>query len=110
MRKVRLFQRDAYISLDFLEKNSQIIRLLDKKDADTEGSLSGLEIETSKGSKVIDIKMPEPLAVNAIQMELETFARSIFTNTPPPVTIEDGYRALKVAHQIIEAIGDTTLS
>jgi predicted dehydrogenase len=110
MRKVRLFQRDAYISLDFLEKNSQIIRLLDKKDADTEGSLSGLEIETSKGSKVIDIKMPEPLTVNAIQMELETFAKSIFNNTQPPVTIEDGYRALKVAHQIIEAIGDTTLS
>lgn len=110
MRKVRLFQRDAYISLDFLEKNSQIIRLLDKKDADTEGVLSGMEIETPKGSKVIDIKMPEPAPVNAIQLELETFAASIFNNTPPPVTIEDGFDALKVAHQIIEAIGDTTLS
>ncbi len=110
MRKVRLFQRDAYISLDFLEKNCQIIRLLDKKDADTEGVLSGMEIETPKGQKVIDIKMPEPAAVNAIQMELETFAASIANNTPPLVTIEDGYRALKVAHQIIEAIGDTTLS
>lgn len=110
MRKVRLFQRDAYISLDFLEKNSQIIRLLDKKDADTEGVLSGMEIETAKGPKVIDVKMPEPAPVNAIQMELEAFAASIFNNTPPPVTIEDGYRALKVAHQIIEAIGDTTLS
>lgn len=110
MRKVRLFQRDAYISLDFLEKNSQIIRLLDKKDADTEGVLSGMEIETLKGPKVIEVKMPEPAAVNAIQMELETFAASIFNNTPPFVTIEDGYRALKVAHQIIEAIGDTTLS
>ena len=110
MRKVRLFQRDAYISLDFLEKNSQIIRLLDKNVADTEGVQSGFELETAMGSKVIDIKMPEPKSVNAIQMELETFAASIFNKTPPPVTIEDGLTALKVAHQIIEAIGDTTLS
>ena len=46
MRKVRLFQRDAYISLDFLEKNSQIIRLLDKNAADTEGG-GGFELETA---------------------------------------------------------------
>ncbi len=110
MRKVRLFQRDAYISLDFLEKNSQIIRLLDKNAADTEGVQSGFELETAMGQKVIDIKMPEPKPVNAIQMELETFAASISNNTPPPVTIEDGLAALKVAHQIVEAIGDTTLS
>ena len=110
MRKVRLFQRDAYISLDFLEKNSQIIRLLDKNAADTEGVQSGFELETAMGQKVIDIKMPEPKPVNAIQMELETFAASIFNKTPPPVTIEEGLAALKVAHQIIEAIGDTTLS
>ena len=109
MRKVRLFQRDAYISLDFLEKNSQIIRLLDKNAADTEGA-GGFELETAMGQKVIDIKMPEPKPVNAIQLELETFAASIFNNTPPPVTIEDGLAALKVAHQIVEAIGDTTLS
>ena len=107
MRKVRLFQQDAYISLDFLEKTSQIIRLLDKNAENTEG---GYEIETAQGTKIIDVKMPEPLTVNAIQMELETFAESIFTDTTPRVTIEDGYKALKVAHQIIEAIGDTTLS
>lgn len=107
MRKVRLFSRDAYISLDFLEKNSQIIRLLDKNGVNTEG---GMEIETATGQKIIDIKMPEPLSVNAIQMELETFADSIQEGIPIRVTIEDGLRALEVAHQIIEKIGDTTLS
>ena len=106
MRKVRFFQRDAYLSLDFLEKNAQIIHLLDRN---TEGG-DLMEIDTARGKKWLDIKMPEPVSVNAIQLELETFADSIVQNTVPRVTIQDGYRALKVAHQIIEAIGDTTLS
>ena len=69
-----------------------------------------MEMDTAHGKKWIDITMPEPMAVNAIQLELETFADSIVQNTKPKVSIEDGYRALKVAHQIIEVIGDTTLS
>lgn len=109
MRKVRLFQPDAYISLDFLEKKSQIISLLDEN---TEGVdyTTLMPLETARGTKWIDIKMPEPVAVNAIQMELETFADSILHNSDIRVTIEDGYRALKVAHQIIEEIGDSTVS
>jgi predicted dehydrogenase len=112
MRKVRFFQPDAYISLDFLEKNAQIIRLLAQNDENTQGvDFSTLmPLETAKGTKWIDINMPEPLKVNAIQMELETFAESILQNKPIQVTIEDGYKALKVAHQIIEEIGDSTAS
>ncbi len=114
MRKVRFFQRDAYLSLDFLEKNAQIIRLLDNDtDGTSRDSREGgnlMAMDTARGKKWLDVKMPEPVAVNAIQLELETFADSIVHNTPIKVTIEDGYRALKVAHQIIEVIGDTTLS
>ncbi len=106
MRKVRLFQKDAYISLDFLDKNAQIIRLLDKN---TEGG-NAMPLETPLGTKWIEINMPEPISVNAIQMELETFANSILENKTPRVTIEDGYKALKIAHQIIKAIGDSTVS
>ena len=106
MRKIRFFQRDAYISLDFLEKKAQIIRMLDEN---TEGG-NLMELETVRGTKFIDIKMPEPMNVNAIQMELETFAKSIRDNKTPRVTIQDGYKALKVAHRIIEEIGDSTLS
>jgi predicted dehydrogenase len=109
MRKVRLFQPDAYISLDFLEKKSQIISLLDENTEGVDFSTL-MPLETARGTKWIDIKMPEPVAVNAIQMELETFAESILHNRDIKVTIEDGYRALKVAHQIIEEIGDSTVS
>ena len=108
MRKVRLFQRDAYISLDFLEKNAQIIRLLDKNESNTEGGM--MELETARGPKMIDVQMPTPVPVNAILMELETFADSIQNQKPTVVTIEDGYKALKIAHRIIEAIGDSTIS
>ena len=108
MRKVRLFQRDAYISLDFLEKNAQIIRLLDKNESNTEGGM--MELETARGLKMIDVQMPTPVPVNAILMELETFADSIQNQKPTVVTIEDGYKALKIAHRIIEAIGDSTIS
>ena len=106
MRKIRFFQRDAYISLDFLEKKAQIIRLLDEN---TEGG-NLMELETVRGTKFIDIQMPEPMNVNAIQMELETFAESIRDNKTTRVTIQDGYKALKIAHRIIEEIGDSTLS
>lgn len=109
MRKVRLFQPDAYISLDFLDKNAQIIRLFDKNDVSTEGG-NMMELETARGTKLIDIQMPEPMNVNAIQMELETLAQSILDDTPTRVTIHDGYKALKVAHQIIAEIGDSTIS
>jgi predicted dehydrogenase len=116
MRKIRFFQRDAYISLDFLEKNAQIIRLFDKKekvdatDEKPSDETHFVELETARGTKLIDIQMPEPLKVNAIQMELETFAESIRDNKPTRVTIQDGYKALKVAHRIITEIGDSTLS
>ena len=104
MRKIRLFQQDAYISMDFLEKNAQVIRLYDEgaKDLPTDASL--LELETKTGKKHIHIHMPETEPVNAIQLELETFADSILQNKKPRVSVEDGYRAMKLAHQIIEEI------
>ena len=69
MRKLRIFQPDAYISLDFLDKNAQIIRLYNEEPKDKEGSL--LSLDTNNGKKYIEIEMPDPKEVNAIKMELE---------------------------------------
>jgi predicted dehydrogenase len=126
MRKVRMFQPDAYISLDFLEKNAQIIRLSspedqqlgeNSEDTSSTASIGGettlsqkLDIETSKGIRQIEILMPQPLSTNAIEMELDSFGKAILENSSPRVTIYDGYRALKIAHQIVEAINDSTVS
>lgn len=104
MRKVRLFQKDAYISLDFLDKQAQIVRLYEAGAANLPTEANLMELDTTNGKKMIHVYMPEIEPVNAIKMELETFAQSIIQNTTPKVPLEDGYKALKVAHDIVNEI------
>ena len=101
MRKLRLFQKDAYISLDFLDKEAQVVRLFDR-ESDSPSADNLLELETPHGKKFIHLSMPQIEPVNAIKMELEAFAESIAQNKRPIVSIEDGYEALKLAHRIID--------
>ncbi|MBK8491101.1 MAG: Gfo/Idh/MocA family oxidoreductase [Saprospirales bacterium] len=100
MRKVRLFQKDAYISLDLLEKQAQVIRLFDHPTASAAGNGQMLELPTSNGTKWMSVEMPAIEQVNAIKMELETFGQSILQNTPAKVPLADGYEALKLAEWI----------
>lgn len=104
MRKVRLFQKDAYISLDFLGKKAEVIRLYDKYANSLPSNIQLLELNTPTGEKLIHLHQPPIEPVNAIKMELETFATSILNNSKPIVSIEDGYRALKIAEEIIAKI------
>lgn len=106
MRKVRLFQRDAYISLDFLDKNAQVVRLFDQDAPNLPQEANLLEWHTPQGIKMLHIDMPPIESVNAIKMELESFAGSIVHNTVPKVSIEDGYQALKLAYEIIAEINN----
>ncbi len=102
MRKIRLFQKDAYIGIDFLEKKTEIIKL---NQADNKSDFS-FEIDTNNGKKTIGISNPPIEQTNAIKMELEAFKNAIIQNTETPVTIIDGFRAMEVAHQILEKIND----
>jgi predicted dehydrogenase len=104
MRKIRLFQKDAYISLDFLDKNAQIIRLFEENDPLRPQADNMMELETPNGKKYIHIDMPEIEPVNAIKMELETFAQCILDQQPPRVPVEEGYRALELAYRILEEV------
>lgn len=105
MRKMRLFQRDAYISLDFLEKNAQIVRLFDRNAVNLPPEDQLMEFETpAAGKKWLHLQMPETHPVNAIQQELETFAESILRDTMPPVSLNDGFEALRLAHRILKEI------
>lgn len=100
MRKMRIFQGDAYISLDFLEKNAQVVRLYDEEPKN--GYLSALE--TQEGTRYIQAEFPEIQSTNAIKQELETFLDCIMKNKTPKVPLEDGYKALKVAYSISNEI------
>jgi predicted dehydrogenase len=104
MRKVRLFQKDAYISLDFLDKQAQVIRLYDEGSNQIPTEANLMELQTQNGKKFIHMDAPEIQSVNAIKMELETFAESINNDTRPKVSVEDGYAALKLAYTIIDEI------
>ena len=104
MRKMRLFQPDHYISLDFLEKNAQIVRLFEPNDPDLPPLDNLMEFETNAGKKWLQLGMPEVESVNAIQRELETFHEAIAENQRPIVSIEDGFAALELAHRILREI------
>lgn len=105
MRKMRLFQRDAYISLDFLDKNAQIVQLFDQQATNLPPVEQLMEFETpGSGKKWLHLQMPEARPVNAIQLELETFYESIVEQKSPPVPLADGVAALELAHQILKEI------
>lgn len=104
MRKVRLFQPDAYISLDFLEKESQVVRLFDADATGIPEVGQQFPLDTPKGPRIIHVDQPDSGPINAIQMELESLANSINEGKPAAVSIEDGYRALELAHRISEAV------
>ncbi len=89
MRKLRLFQRDAYISVDYQARQGAILRRRTGRGGRTE-----IEIEPVR---TVD---EEPL-----KLELEAFLHAAATGTPPLVTGEDGAAALQLAHRVLEAIG-----
>lgn len=101
MRKMRLFQKDAYIGIDFLDKKTEVIRL--KKDQESEEVFS-FDIETPSGSKEIVVENPVINQVNAIKAELTAFKNAITLNTPTIVSEQDGFMALDVAQQILTKI------
>ncbi len=101
MRKMRLFQKDAYIGIDFLDKKTEVIR--QKKDEESEDVFS-FDIETPSGSKEIVVENPAINQVNAIKAELTAFKNAITLNTPTIVSEQDGFMALDVAQQILTKI------
>jgi len=100
MRKSRFFQKDAYISVDFLDKKVEVVKM---KDAPEHPGDFDMVLQNAEGkSKQIYFKNPEITPNNAILDELETFADAIEGDTKPIVTLRDGTNALKLAHRIID--------
>ena len=100
MRKSRFFQRDAYISVDYLEKNCEVVKM---KDAPEKPGEWDMILQNAEGvKKQIYFDNPDVKQNNAILDELESFAHAIETDSEPPVTLKDGTEALRIAHRIIE--------
>src|SRR5690606_3970327 len=101
MRKSRFFQRDAYISVDYLEKKCEVVKMKDAPEVPGEWDMILQNAEGVK--KQIYFDNPEVKQNNAILEELESFADAILNDTTPLVTLEDGTNALRIAYQIIDS-------
>ncbi len=106
MRKIRLFQKDSYIGIDFLNKKTEIIKLKEPQDS----NVFAFDIETPSGKKTIAMANPIVPEVNAIKKELEEFKDAILNNTRTVVSEMDGLMAMDVAHQILEKIGNNVIT
>jgi predicted dehydrogenase len=98
MRKIRIFQEDAYISMDLLSKEAEVISLLDEYQENT------LELDTYKGKKYIQLFQAEITPVNAILEEIKSFAKSIVIDSETEVNLQDGIRALSLVDAILSQI------
>ncbi|MGH8582905.1 MAG: Gfo/Idh/MocA family oxidoreductase [Gammaproteobacteria bacterium] len=94
MRKVRVFQADAYISIDYQERTIAIAR----READPAAEPYGFRIVQEARS----FEHSDPLG-----LELRAFATSVRDGTAPVVSGEDGRRALQVALAVGEGIEAT---
>lgn len=107
MRKMRIFQRDNYISLDFITGLSEVYRLVPIDEDTGITTLSFGEIGVGEKRKRVIYEQPEIKEQNALHYELQLFVTSVLNNIKPVVSGEDGLRALRVAEQILEKIEES---
>jgi predicted dehydrogenase len=109
MRKMRLFQRNEYISIDFSEGSAEVFRLLEGEAPGTPGTMMLGEIGAGKHRRTIVYEQPQVKEVNALQYEIDLFARTIQEGGVPVVSGDDGRRALEVARRIMDTIQEQTV-
>lgn len=103
MRKMRLFQKFAYISIDFLQNTSEVFRLSDGKSDDGD-SIALTEFVQGDNKVKIFYERPPVKEVNSLKYELNKFFDSVICDEEPIVTLEDGLQALEVANEIVRII------
>ena len=103
MRKLRLFQKDAYVSIDFLNKETQVFRLVDGEGVDSLQDFdSNIKLDTINGTKHVVMKSPTINPNNAIEEELNEFYDSIVYNKKVRAGIKEGLASLRLAAQIYD--------
>lgn len=104
MRKMRLFQQDAYISIDFAQGIAEVFRLVDEGDSHAKPTMLLGKIDQGTRKREIIYEQPEVKEVNALKYELELFVLAVINDKQPPVNGHDGMQALEVAREILQRI------
>ena len=100
MRKLRFFQRDQYMAIDFLNHEVQVVKLLHEEPLD----MMSMKMDLPEGTRWIAADNPEIEKHNAIELELREFLEAIQTQSGEGVTFQQGAKAVQVAHQIMDQI------
>lgn len=103
MRKSRFFQRDAYIAVDMLAKEAEIVRMR-PVEGEPDPFAVTLELGEGKGSREISFEKPEITKTNAIREELASFTRSVREGAPVVVSLQQGTEALRTAHRVLDGM------
>lgn len=110
MRKMRMFQKDTYLALDFVTGVSEVYRLLPVNSEADSSAISFGEIGVGDKKKKLVYEQPEHKALNALEYELQLFVNSVLEKKKPVVSGEDGLKALKVAEIIIQKINQSKVN
>jgi len=106
-REMQIFQTDSYVNIDFLNRKTEVISLLNHHKP-INGSEYNTELMSKTGKNILKFESPMILETNALKTELELFADAIINNGSTPVTIEDGHYALNIANKINDKIKITS--
>lgn len=110
MRKMRMFQRDAYISLDFTTGVSEVYRLVSPDTPNLEHFMTFGIMGVGENKKAVVYEQPQQKEINALKYELQLFVDAILNDEKPVVSGEDGLKALVVAEEIVKKIGESKVS
>ena len=108
-RKMRIFQKNAYITLDFHKKEVSVFKLKELAPDEAPSSMMVIDPGEGKTKKELFYSQPVVPEINSIKMELELFAKSILTNEEPAVSVKDGYDSMVLAKMILDKIEELTL-
>lgn len=109
MRKMRLFQHDAYISIDFAQPVAEVFRLVDEGDPQAQPTMLLGKIDQGSRKRLIVYEQPEIPQVNALLEEMRSFVDCIVRGATPVVSGNDGLQALDVAARILSSIESHTV-
>lgn len=110
MRKMRMFQRDAYLSLDFNSGTTEVYRLVNPEKMPANPFINFGEMGIGEKKKLVVYEQPEVKEINALKLELEYFINAVQNEKKPIVSGRDGLKALRVAEMIIKKIEETRIS
>lgn len=109
MRKMRIFQQDGYIALDFVSGVAEVYRLLPVDEEIKSSAISFGELGIGDKKKRLVYEQPEQRELNALRYELQLFIDSVLNDQSPIVSGLDGLRALKVAEIILKKIEESQM-